>query len=243
MIFRPSSGFICALLLAVGLLAFATVSIDRSNVERMSIVGDFDERQLASIKASLSGVDISSSEVEQVKQTLSELDWVHHANVRKSWPHAIEVEVFSESVIAYWNDNGFINKEGSVLYTEILVGGDLPHLYGPAGSELDVMKQFQQLSRMLNNYGHEIKVLTVTDRGSWSLETEEGVEVLLGKEDLKARMQRFLTVSVRLAQGGDARFVERMDARYINGVAVHFEDNNEIKLAEFNKRVGERSYD
>jgi len=32
-----------------------------------------------------------------------------------------------------------------------------------------------------------------------------------------------------------------MDARYINGVAVHFEKNNQIKLAEFNKSVGERS--
>jgi cell division protein FtsQ len=123
----------------------------------------------------------------------------------------------------------------------MLVGGDLPHLYGPAGSELDVMEQFQQLSQMLNNYGHEIKVLTVTERGSWSLETESGVQLLLGKEDLKARMRRFLTVSVRLAERGDARFVERMDARYINGVAVHFEKNNQIKLTEFNKNVGERS--
>ena len=54
-------------------------------------------------------------------------------------------------------------------------------------------------------------------------------------------MRRFLTVSVRLAERGDAMFVERMDARYINGVAVHFEKNNQIKLAEFNKSVGERS--
>ena len=204
-------------------------------------MGDFDERQLVSIKQSLGGVDIASSEVEQVKHILSELDWVHHVNVRKNWPAAIEVEIFPESVIAYWNDNGFINEEGAVLYTEMLVGGDLPHLYGPAGSELEVMGQFQQLSQMLNNYGHEIKVLTVTTRGSWSLETEEGVEVLLGKEDLKARMQRFLNVSIRLADRGEARFVERMDARYINGVAVHFEKNNQIKLAELNKRVGERS--
>jgi cell division protein FtsQ len=172
---------------------------------------------------------------------VSELDWVHHANVRKNWPQAIEVEVFPESVIAYWNDNGFINREGRVLYTEMLVGGDLPHLYGPGGSELDVMEQFQQLSQMLNNHGHEIKVLTVTERGSWSLETESGVQVLLGKEDLKARMRRFLTVSVRLAERGDARFVERMDARYINGVAVHFEKNNQIKLAEFSKSVEVRS--
>jgi cell division protein FtsQ len=229
------------MLLVVGGLAFATVFIDRSNVERMSIVGNFDERQLESIKALLTEVDIASSEVEQVKQSLSELDWVHHVNVRKNWPQAIEVEVFPESVIAYWNDNGFINREGSVLYTEMLVGGDLPHLYGPVGSELDVMEQFQQLSQMLNNHGHKIKVLTVTKRGGWSLETESGVQVLLGKEDLKARMRRFLTVSVRLTKRGDARFVERMDARYINGVAVHFEKNKQIELAEFNKSVGERS--
>jgi cell division protein FtsQ len=207
----------------------------------MSIVGNFDERQLESIKALLTEVDIASSEVEQLKQIVSELDWVHHANVRKNWPQAIEVEVFPESVIAYWNDNGFINRQGRVLYTEMLVGGDLPHLYGPGGSELDVMEQFQQLSQMLNNHGHEIKVLTVTERGSWSLETESGVQVLLGKEDLKARMRRFLTVSVRLAERGDARFVERMDARYINGVAVHFEKNNQIKLAEFSKSVEVRS--
>ena len=238
---RPSTGSVTAILLVVGGLAFATDSIDRSNVERISIVGNFDERQLKSIKALLADIDIESSEVGQVRQALRELSWVRHANVRKTWPHAIEVEVLPERVIAYWNDSGFISSEGSVLYTEMLVGGDLPHLYGPAGSELDVMEQFQQLSHMLNNYGFEIKVLTITESGSWSLETENGVEVLLGKEDLKARMQRFLTVSTRLAERGDAMFVERIDARYINGVAVHFEKKNQIKLAESNKSVGERS--
>jgi len=239
--FRSFAGSVSAILLVVGGLAFGTDSIDRSNVERISIVGNFDERQLKSIKALLADIDIESSEVGQVRQALRELSWVRHANVRKTWPHAIEVEVLPERVIAYWNDSGFISSEGSVLYTEMLVGGDLPHLYGPAGSELDVMEQFQQLSHMLNNYGFEIKVLTITESGSWSLETENGVEVLLGKEDLKARMQRFLTVNVRLAERGKAMFVERMDARYVNGVAVHFEKNNQIKLAEFNKRVGERS--
>jgi cell division protein FtsQ len=238
---RPSTGSVTAILLVVGGLAFATDSIDRSNVERISIVGNFDERQLKSIRVLLAEVDIASSEVEQVKQALRELEWVRRVNVRKNWPHAIEVEVLPERVIAYWNESGFISSEGSVLYTEMLSGGDLPHLYGPAGSELDVMERFQQLSQMLNNYGLEIKALTVTKRGSWSLETESGVEVLLGKEDLKARVHRFLSVSVRLAERGDAMLVEKIDARYINGVAVHFWGKNQIKTAEFNKSVGERS--
>ena len=239
--FRPSTGSVSATLLVLGALAFATYHIDQSNFERVSIVGSFDERQLQSIKVLLGEIDIASSEVEEVRQALRELDWVRQASVRKNWPHAIEVEILPERVIAYWNDRGFISGEGSVLYTEMLVGGDLPHLYGPTGSEFNVMKKFQQLSQMLNKYGHEIKVLTVTERGSWSLETENGVELLLGKEDLKARMQRFLTVSAKLAERGDAMFVERIDARYINGVAVHFEKNNQIKLAEFNENVEELS--
>jgi cell division protein FtsQ len=240
--FRSSAaGSVTAILLVVGGLTFATDSIDRSNVDRISVVGNFDERQLKSIRALLAEIDIASGEVEQVKRALRELDWVHRANVRKNWPHAIEVEVLPERVIAYWNESGFISREGSVLYTEMLLGGDLPHLYGPAGSELDVMERFQQLSQMLNNYGLEIKALAVTKRGGWSLETENGVEVLLGKEDLKARMKRFLTVSVRLKERGDAMLVERIDARYINGVAVHFEQKSQMKFAEFNESLGERS--
>ena len=239
--FRRSTGSVTAILLVVGGLAFATDSIDRSNVERISIVGNFDERQLKSIRALLAEIDIDSSETEQVKQALLELSWVRRANVRRNWPHAIEVEVLPEKVIAYWNESGFISREGSVLYTEMLSGGDLPHLYGPGGSEVEVMERFQQLSQMLNNYGLQLKSLTVTKRGSWSLETGSGVSVLFGKEDLKARMQRFLTVSSRLAERKDVLSVERIDARYINGVAVNFEKKNQIKLAEFNKNLRERS--
>ena len=94
---------------------------------------------------------------------------------------------------------------------------------------------------MLGKIGHEIRVLSVTERGAWSIETKEGVEVLLGKEDLKARMKRFLVVSERLRMQGDPLEVDRMDARYINGVAVEFADNNHMKLAEVNNSVGERN--
>jgi cell division protein FtsQ len=225
----------------VGGLALATGVVERSNVERVSIVGNFDERQLKSIRTLFTATDMQSKEVEEIKKVLGELDWVRRANVRKNWPHAIEVEVLPERAIAYWNESGFISSEGSVLYTDMLPVGDLPHLYGPEGSELDVMKRFQQLSQMLNSYGLGVKVLTVTEMGSWSLETENGVDVVLGKEDLKARMQRFLTVSSRLAKRGGALSVERIDARYINGVAVRFEKTSQIKLAEFNKNLGERS--
>ena len=241
MIFKYPTSFFVLILVFIGLLFFAIVFIDQSIVRNISIVGSLNDRQLASIEDAFSGIDISSVESDQIDGALNELNWVHHANIRKSWPQTIEVEIFPESVIAYWNDKGFINKEGSVLYTNMLLGGDLPHLYGPSGSERQVMEQYQQLSQMLNNYGYAIKVLSITEMQSWSLETESGVEVLLGREDLKARMQRFLAIIETLAERGDKRFVKRIDARYINGVAIDFGTENTLQLAELNKPAEERN--
>jgi cell division protein FtsQ len=235
------SGFLWASLLLTGTIAFFTISIDQSSVDHFAVVGELDEQQLLSVKRTLADMQALSSEAHEIRDAVTELEWVHHVNVRKNWPSGFYLEVYPESVIAYWNDDAFINEEGRVLVTDLVIGGDLPHLYGPSGSELEVMTQYQQLSRMLNVYGHEIKVLNRSDRGSWSLETRDKLEVLLGKEDLKARMQRFLTVSARLNESKDDRVVERMDARYVNGVAVHFSDSNQLNLADITKSVGEQS--
>lgn len=237
----PISVFLVSAFALISLLSFAVVSIDRSAIERVTIVGELSAEQLSSLKAQLEDMDLKESEAAEIGEKVAELEWVHHVNVRKGWPSGIDLEVHVESVIAYWNDNGFINEEGSSIYSELITGADLPHLYGPVGSEHEVMEQYQQLTSMLGKIGHEIRVLSVTERGAWSIETKEGVEVLLGKEDLKARMKRFLVVSERLRMQGDPLEVDRMDARYINGVAVEFADNNHMKLAEVNNSVGERN--
>lgn len=238
---RPSSGFMYTIIALSSVMVFATVSIDRSPVEHVAIVGVSDESQLISIREALSGIEITARDSDLLKTKLSALDWIHHVNVRRNWPSGIDIEVHSEVVIAYWNDDGFINEQGRILVTDLLVGGDIPHLYGPSGAEFEVMTQYQQLSRMLHAYGHDIEVLKVNDRGSWSIETEENIEVLLGKEDLNARMQRFLKISDRLHERGEQRAIDRMDARYVNGVAVHFQKDDQIKLADINIRVGEQS--
>ncbi len=243
---RPISGFIVAAVLVLGLLSFAVVSIDRSSIDSVSIVGDLTPEQLSDLRRNLEGVDLSAADAAALQAHVQDLAWVHHVNVRRGWPSGLDLEVFTEQAIAYWNDDAFINEQGRVLFTNLLPVGDLPHLYGPAGAELEVMKQYQQLSLMLSSHQHEMNVLSLTERGSWSIETEAGIQVLLGKEDLKARTQRFLTVATRLQAEDSAAVIKRMDARYINGVAVDFAEDTRVELAELNNTeannsVGERS--
>ncbi|MBT4162031.1 MAG: hypothetical protein HOE54_12055 [Gammaproteobacteria bacterium] len=244
------SGFVAAVIVISGVLVFAKFSIDLSAVEKVAIVGELSEEQLVDIRQQLASLEESERGSDLIRSKLIELPWVDYVGIRREWPLGMSIEVRPQRVMAYWNDNGFINHEGRVLVTDRLQGGDLPFLYGAVGTELDVMSRYQQLGSMLKSHGHDIRVLRRSDRGSWTIETRKGIEVLLGKEDLRARLDRFLEVSGALRRQGDGREIGRMDARYINGVAVRFVDDKELNLGsplvtdsrnDINKSVGVRS--
>ena len=57
------------------------------------------------------------------------------------------------------------------------------------------------------------------DRGSWFLTTQDGIEVLLGRDDVVDKMQRFLTVD-QLMLSERREQIARVDLRYSNGMAV-----------------------
>ena len=217
------SGFIMAAVALLGALTFALISIDRSKVESVMIVGDLSEAQLISVKNQLEQLEKEPVH-KAIRETLMDFDWVYRVNVRRYWPSGVSIEVVPEAVVAYWNDDGFINAEGEMLVTDLLVGGDLPGLYGPDGTEQEVMARFQELGGILASHGIEIRNLRRTNLGSWTIETRNRITIILGKEDLKARIDRFLAINALLQNKGEAKRVTRMDARYINGVAVQFED-------------------
>ena len=67
-----------------------------------------------------------------IRGSLMDLDWVYRVDVRRRWPSGVSIEVVPETVVAYWNDGGFINVGGEVLVTDLLAGGDLPGREVPA---------------------------------------------------------------------------------------------------------------
>jgi cell division protein FtsQ len=81
------------------------------------------------------------------------------------------------------------------------------------------MRHYQQFSSLLRPQGMVVSKLELRDRGSWFLTTEDGIEVLLGRDNLVDKMQRFMTVEQMLLQ--DRReLIARVDLRYSNGMAV-----------------------
>ena len=72
---------------------------------------------------------------------------------------------------------------------------------------------------LLRPYGHEVARLEMRDRGSWFLTTRSGIELLLGRDDVVDKMQRFLTID-KLMLADRRELIARVDLRYSNGMAV-----------------------
>ena len=129
------------------------------------------------------------------------------------------MEVESETPIAYWNDLGFINQQGTTFSSPLLTGFDLPHLHGPADQLDAVMRTYQRVSQMLTR--DKIKALYVRERGSVEVELDNGWSILLGREELMDRLSRALVVTDRLKAHSVKETQIRIDARYPDGVALN----------------------
>ncbi len=212
------------IILAAGLTVVTWLIIEQkrepADLSRVAIRGELDARQQERVAAVLRERDASDLDIESVREVIAGLDWVYEARVMRRWPDGLVIEIVKEVPIAWWNDDAFINAEGKVFVSPYVDLSNLPQLYGPNGAEGDVMQQFQILAKALSRVEQTIDTLKLDDRGSWQFETNEGIRVMLGKEDIMDRVQRFLFVFERVGLADRVDGIEQIDARYPNGLAV-----------------------
>jgi cell division protein FtsQ len=217
-------GLVSILLMSVvgtGLYMMEDLTDQRANIMLRSALTD---TQRAEVLGKLRQSDIDLTSLEEVKANLTKIDWIHRVYIAKRWPNDLELDIRVQQAIAYWNDNGFINLEGEVFETDHIIGGDLPQLYGPSGSAQKVMNEYQQLNQVLFKTGRAIEVLTLNNRGAWEFQDFFGIKVLLGKENIRQRLQRSIAVLQAIAQTEQRGKPIRVDARYNNGVSVEWQE-------------------
>lgn len=178
------------------------------------------------------GESFFTTDLADIKVSLEQRPWVESAAVRREWPDRLVVEVREHKPLAYWNDRQLISRTGEVfLPRNREVAGTLPRLRGPEGRAREVIDRGRVMANALDARGIGFAGIALEERGAWTLTLANGIDVALGRDQIDERFQRFLTVyGERLASRADQ--VERIDARYTNGVAVRWKplaqasDNN-----------------
>lgn len=178
------------------------------------------------------GKSFFTTDLADIKVSLEQRPWVESAAVRRQWPEGLVVEVREHKPLAYWNDRELISRTGEVFLPRNRdIAGALPRLRGPEGRAREVIDRGRDMANALDDRGIGFAGIALEERGAWTLTLANGIEVALGRDQVEQRFERFLTVyGERLANRADQ--VERIDARYTNGVAVRWKplarasDNN-----------------
>jgi len=167
------------------------------------------------VEASFFKVDLDA-----LRHDLEQMPWIAHVEARRVWPDQVMVRLDEQLPIARWGDEALLNNNGQAFAPDDLTQYEhLPQLYGPKRAQQRVMQQYQLLSQMLRPLGFSIARLELRARGSWFVTTKQGVELLLGRDQVIEKMRRFTAIyQQELAQ--ESEKIARIDLRYANGLAV-----------------------
>ncbi|MFU9137290.1 cell division protein FtsQ [Erwinia tasmaniensis] len=165
-----------------------------------------------------------SQDVDVIQQQIERLPWIQQVSVRKQWPDELKIHLVEYVPVARWNDLHMVDATGKSFSVPASHLGKavMPMLYGPEGSESEVLTGYHQMSDVLAASKFKLKVASMTARRSWQLVLDDDIRLELGRNEDMKRLQRFIQLYPTLqqqAQAGNKR-ISYVDLRYDSGAAV-----------------------
>ncbi|EIQ96741.1 cell division protein FtsQ, partial [Yersinia pestis PY-03] len=162
-----------------------------------------------------------TQDVNIIQQQIERLPWIQQASVRKQWPDELKIHLVEYVPFARWNDLHMIDEQGRSFSvpSERMGKQVLPLLYGPEGSERDVLEGYRAINKVLAANKYQLKMVAMSARHSWQLALDNDVRLELGRSDRMGRLQRFIELYPMLQQQPDKR-VSYIDLRYDTGASV-----------------------
>lgn len=209
-------------------------------ISKVSILGDLgyiDQQDLKKRIEPFVATGFLSVDLEGLRHKLENTPWISHVEVERVWPNQLRVELNGRHPIARWGSDGLLNNVGEALTVKDMTAyQSLPLLAGPDYASAQVMQQYQIISQLLRPLELTITSLSLTERGSWSLVTSSGLELVLGNGDIVEKIKRF-NKAYEISLKAQSDNIARVDLRYTNGLAVawkdpskEFDTNNAVKI-------------
>ena len=156
-------------------------------------------------------------DLDAASASFQKLPWVRRASVRRQWPARLDVALEEHVPLARWAGAALVNTQGEVF--RAAYDGDLPVFVGPEGTAREIAIQYRYFRSSLERIGQTPVRVEVSPRRAWQLKLASGVTLALGREQVEARLARFVALHERTLAPLGSR-VDYVDLRYANGFAV-----------------------
>jgi cell division protein FtsQ len=156
-------------------------------------------------------------DLARARAGFEKLPWVRNVNVRRQWPDRLDVTFEEHVALGRWGGAALVNTYGELFAAAY--DGSLPLFVGPPGSAKEIAIQYGYFQRSLSGINLAPVQIQVSARRAWQLRLASGVTLELGRENVEARLDRFIAVYPRTV-GRLQRRITYVDLRYSNGFAV-----------------------
>lgn len=209
--------FAAAVVLYAGICLLARMPVFAvSQIRVQGEVAHTTRQQLEAIGRELRGT-FFTLDLEHARAAFEKLPWVRRAQLRRAWPDRLEVHLEEHAALARWHDIGLVDMHGEVF--QAASAATLPVFLGPEGAAAEMAAHYVQFRDVLASIGRTPTVLRLNGRRAWQIQLDDGMVLDLGRQDVVARLTRFVDVYPRIAaQLPDRR--GRIDLRYSHGFAV-----------------------
>jgi cell division protein FtsQ len=164
------------------------------------------------------------------RRAFQSVPWVRQAIVRRDFPNRLRVQLEEHHAVALWgseSDPKLLNDKGEVFEANVgdVEQDDLPHLAGPDDQAGQVLAMYRTVKPLMEPLDLYVQSLTLTPRGNWQLELDNGAVVELGHgapAEVAARTQRFVQTVTQVASryGRTPEALVSADLRYGEGYAL-----------------------
>jgi len=167
-----------------------------------------------------------SVDLEAVREMFEKLPWVRRAEVRRRWPDVLELRLEEHQAVAYWtvSDSGetqLVNRQGEVFVAAS--NAEMPAFSGPQGSAAYLQAKHREFGAVLEPLGRRLVSLALSAREAWQLKLDDGMVIVLGRDQEKAPIGERLARFVRAWPQASERIgvqVAVADLRYPSGFAL-----------------------
>lgn len=177
-----------------------------------------------------------STDLVAIRDAVLLSPWVESLSVQRRWPDGIRVMVVEKKAVARWGDTKFLSAKGEIFQPKEGQNlADLPLLFGPKGKTDYLMEQYRSFNERFRPLNLRVVELHLTERRTWYIYFDNGLQLVLDQADVNQKLQRFLWLYQReLASYGER--IERIDLRYRYGLAVKWKEGQALKV-QYNQLV------
>jgi cell division protein FtsQ len=220
---RVLAGMAFAGLLVLGVGALGRVDTSALwQIERIEFRGDHDRVGIPEVERALEGRPrgFFALDLDGVHADLTALPWVESAQLRKRWPDTLEVQVTRPIPVARWGDDRLVDRHGGVFGPVDLDEWEfLPALEGGNGRQVFLMHRYLDASARLADAGLGVAGVRESARHAWSIQLEDGGQVLMGRDPDLGRLEQLVAL-MPILRTQRPEPLARVDLRYPRGVSV-----------------------